>query len=191
MNESNVKYEKSNQFNKDGTIDNKMTNAYPMIKIWLRKVENFMFITNDKEEKKIIQKNQRIKELQDELRDAQQQMGYDEVTKIQQAEKRAETNIAEIEKKLEEFEKSIRNLFESLNEVPYYPDWIKILVSGVLTPDEAVFLGKTPFAKSDAPLIDSISINPPINPDQILSTLVSADRYLRNATPESIALRGY
>lgn len=61
-----------------------------------------------KEEKKIIQKNQRIKELQDELRAAQQQMGYDEVTKIQQAEKRAETNIAEIEKKLEENDLSIR-----------------------------------------------------------------------------------
>jgi hypothetical protein len=61
-----------------------------------------------KEEKKIIQKNQRIKELQDELRAAQQQMGYDEVTKIQQAEKRAETNIAEIEKKLEENDLSIK-----------------------------------------------------------------------------------
>jgi hypothetical protein len=61
-----------------------------------------------KEEKKVIQKNQRIKELQDELRAAQQQMGYDEVTKIQQAEKRAETNIAEIEKKLEENDLSIR-----------------------------------------------------------------------------------
>lgn len=61
-----------------------------------------------KEEKKIIQKNQRIKELQDELRAAQQQMGYDEVTKIQQAEKRAESNIAEIEKKLEENDLSIR-----------------------------------------------------------------------------------
>ena len=59
MNESNVKYEKSNQFNKDGTIDNKMTTAYPMIKIWLRKVENFMFITNDKEEKKIISAEKR------------------------------------------------------------------------------------------------------------------------------------
>jgi hypothetical protein len=61
-----------------------------------------------KEEKKVIQKNQRIKELQDELRAAQQQMGYDEVTKIQQAEKRAETNIAEIEKKLEENDLSIK-----------------------------------------------------------------------------------
>jgi hypothetical protein len=61
-----------------------------------------------KEEKKVIQKNQRIKELQDELRAAQQQMGYDEVTKIQQAEKRAESNIAEIEKKLEENDLSIR-----------------------------------------------------------------------------------
>jgi hypothetical protein len=61
-----------------------------------------------KEERKVIQKNQRIKELQDELRAAQQQMGYDEITKIQQAEKRAETNIAEIEKKLEENDLSIK-----------------------------------------------------------------------------------
>jgi rhamnose utilization protein RhaD (predicted bifunctional aldolase and dehydrogenase) len=71
----------------------------------------------------------------------------------------SDSSCVQIEKKLELFEKSIRNLFESLNEVPHFPDWIEILVSGVLTPDEAVFLGKVPFAKSDAPLIDSISIN--------------------------------
>ena len=64
-----------------------------------------------------------------------------------------------IENKLERFEKSVRNLFEGLNEVPKFPDWIEILVSGVLTPDEAVFLGKTPFVKSDSPLINSIAIN--------------------------------
>jgi hypothetical protein len=73
----------------------------------LNKIEEVL-AGEPKEEKKIIQKNQRIKELQDELKDAQQQMGYDEVTKIQQAEKRAETNIAEIEKKLEENDLSIR-----------------------------------------------------------------------------------
>jgi rhamnose utilization protein RhaD (predicted bifunctional aldolase and dehydrogenase) len=71
----------------------------------------------------------------------------------------SDSSCGEIEKRLELFEKSIWNLFESLNEVPQFPDWIEILVSGVLTPDEAVFLGKTPFAKSDGPLIDSISIN--------------------------------
>ena len=73
----------------------------------LNKIEEVL-AGEPKEEKKIIQKNQRIKELQDELKAAQQQMGYDEVTKIQQAEKRAETNIAEIEKKLEENDLSIR-----------------------------------------------------------------------------------
>jgi rhamnose utilization protein RhaD (predicted bifunctional aldolase and dehydrogenase) len=71
----------------------------------------------------------------------------------------SDSSCLQIEKRLEFFEKSIRSLFESLTEVPQFPDWIEILVSGVLTPDEAVFLGKTPFAKSDAPLIDSISIN--------------------------------
>jgi hypothetical protein len=71
----------------------------------------------------------------------------------------SDSSCGQIEKRLELFEKSIRNLFESLNEVPQLPDWIEILVSGVLTPDEAVFLGKAPFARSDAPLIDSISIN--------------------------------
>jgi rhamnose utilization protein RhaD (predicted bifunctional aldolase and dehydrogenase) len=71
----------------------------------------------------------------------------------------SDSSCVQIEKKLELFEKSIRNLFESLNEIPHFPDWIEILVSGVLTPDEAVFLGKTPFAKSDSPIIDSISIN--------------------------------
>jgi len=73
----------------------------------LNKIEEVL-AGEPKEEKKIIQKNQIIKELQDELKAAQQQMGYDEVTKIQQAEKRAETNIAEIEKKLEENDLSIR-----------------------------------------------------------------------------------
>lgn len=73
----------------------------------LNKIEEVL-AGEPKEEKKIIQKNQRIKELQDELKAAQQQMGYDEVTKIQQAEKRAETNIAEIEKKLEENDLSIK-----------------------------------------------------------------------------------
>jgi rhamnose utilization protein RhaD (predicted bifunctional aldolase and dehydrogenase) len=71
----------------------------------------------------------------------------------------SDSSCLQIEKRLELFEKSIRNLFESLTEVPQFPDWIEVLVSGVLTPDEAVFLGKHPFAKSDAPLIDSISIN--------------------------------
>lgn len=74
MDENNVKYEKSNQFNKDGSIDNKMTTAYPMIKIWLRKVENFMFITNDKEEKKIINAERReMKKKVEEIMTAEEQ----------------------------------------------------------------------------------------------------------------------
>jgi rhamnose utilization protein RhaD (predicted bifunctional aldolase and dehydrogenase) len=71
----------------------------------------------------------------------------------------SDSSCLQIEKKLQIFEKSVWNLFESLNEVPQFPDWIEILTSGVLTPDEAVFLGKNPFVKSDVPLINSIAIN--------------------------------
>jgi rhamnose utilization protein RhaD (predicted bifunctional aldolase and dehydrogenase) len=66
---------------------------------------------------------------------------------------------SQIENKIEKFEKSIKNLFENLKEVQTFPDWIQILVSGVLTPDEAVFLGKIPFVESEAILDNSIAIN--------------------------------
>ena len=69
------------------------------------------------------------------------------------------SSCSQIENKIEIFENAIKVLFENLKEEPKFPDWIEVLVSGVLTPDEAVFLGKTPFIKSDVPLIDSIAIN--------------------------------
>ena len=71
----------------------------------------------------------------------------------------SDSSCTRIEKKIEIFENRIRNLFENLNEEPQLPNWIEILVSGVLTPDEAVFLGKTPFIKSDVQVRDSISIS--------------------------------
>jgi rhamnose utilization protein RhaD (predicted bifunctional aldolase and dehydrogenase) len=71
----------------------------------------------------------------------------------------SDSSCLRIEKQLERFENSIRDLFASLNEIPQLPDWIEILVSGVLTPDEAVFLGKTPFVKSEIKDSNSIAIN--------------------------------
>lgn len=106
MDENIVKYEKSNQFNKDGSIDNKMTTAYPMIKIWLRKVENFMFITNDKEEKKIINAERReINKKVKEIMTAEEQA---KITKEQ----------AEItEKKRKEIDNTLPLLLESLTKL--------------------------------------------------------------------------
>jgi len=65
----------------------------------------------------------------------------------------------EIENKIERFESDTQIYIDGLPERDELPGWVEILVNGVLTPDEAVFLGKTPFTKSDVPLIDSISIN--------------------------------
>ena len=39
-----------------------------------------------------------------------------------------------------------------------YPSWIEILTGGVLTPDEAVFLGNVPFTRSELPLPNMITI---------------------------------
>ena len=69
------------------------------------------------------------------------------------------TSCSQIENTIENFEKSIKNFFENLKEAQEFPDWIQILVSGVLTPDEAVFLGKIPFVESEAILDNSIAIN--------------------------------
>lgn len=99
MDENNVKYEKSNQFNKDGSIDNKMTTAYPMIKIWLRKVENFMFITNDKEEKKIINAERR------------------EINKKVKEIMTAEEQAAIVEKKRKQVDNTLPLLLESLTKL--------------------------------------------------------------------------
>lgn len=64
-----------------------------------------------------------------------------------------------IEKKNEIFENAISDLFDNLQEQPHLPGWKEILISGVLTPDEAVFLGKTPFVKSDSQVSGSIAIS--------------------------------
>jgi rhamnose utilization protein RhaD (predicted bifunctional aldolase and dehydrogenase) len=64
-----------------------------------------------------------------------------------------------IEKKIENFETSVKALFEGVSEFSQFPDWVEILVSGILTPDEAVFLGKTPFVESEVILGESIAIN--------------------------------
>jgi rhamnose utilization protein RhaD (predicted bifunctional aldolase and dehydrogenase) len=65
----------------------------------------------------------------------------------------------QIEKKIENLESTIKALFADISESSQFPDWVEILVSGVLTPDEAVFLGKTPFVESEAMVGESIAIN--------------------------------
>ena len=65
----------------------------------------------------------------------------------------------QIEEKLENFESFVKGIFENSEEFSQYPNWIEILVSGVLTPDEAVFLGKTPFIESEEVAGQSIAIN--------------------------------
>jgi len=65
----------------------------------------------------------------------------------------------EIEKKIETLETDIREFFEVQPQSDSYPNWIEILTSGVLTPDEAVFLGKKPFLKSEEIILDSVGIN--------------------------------
>lgn len=66
---------------------------------------------------------------------------------------------SEIEIKIEKLEKSIRKYFEKIPENDSFPNWIDILTSGVLTPDEAVFLGAKPFVKSEEFLPNSVGIN--------------------------------
>jgi rhamnose utilization protein RhaD (predicted bifunctional aldolase and dehydrogenase) len=65
----------------------------------------------------------------------------------------------EIENKIEKLERDIRAYFEVLPQSDSFPNWIQILTSGVLTPDEAVFLGAKPFVKSEKPLSNSVGIN--------------------------------
>jgi rhamnose utilization protein RhaD (predicted bifunctional aldolase and dehydrogenase) len=71
----------------------------------------------------------------------------------------SDSSCSQIEKKIENFESSIKALFEDIGELSQFPDWVEILVSGVLTPDEAVFLGKTPFIESEVIVGESIAIN--------------------------------
>jgi len=65
----------------------------------------------------------------------------------------------EIERKIQVFEDLVREYFIRIPPSSRFPDWIDILTSGVLTPDEAVFLGAKPFAKSEYALENSIGIN--------------------------------
>jgi len=65
----------------------------------------------------------------------------------------------EIENKIEKLEKDICMYFEEIPQNDSFPSWIEILTFGVLTPDEAVFLGAKPFVKSEEPLPNSIGIN--------------------------------
>ncbi len=66
---------------------------------------------------------------------------------------------SDIEEKITGFERTIRDLFHQIPESKSYPSWIDIVTSGVMTPDEAVFLGPKPFVKSEVPLTNSVGIN--------------------------------
>lgn len=65
----------------------------------------------------------------------------------------------EIESKIEMFENQVSEYFTQILHNEELPNWIDILTSGVLTPDEAVFLGETPFTKSEEALSNSVGIN--------------------------------
>jgi len=65
----------------------------------------------------------------------------------------------QIEKSIYGFESNVKKYIGSLATNAKFPNWVEILVSGVLTPDEAVFLGKKPFAISEVPLTESVSIS--------------------------------
>jgi rhamnose utilization protein RhaD (predicted bifunctional aldolase and dehydrogenase) len=65
----------------------------------------------------------------------------------------------EIENKIEKLERDIHEYFTRIPEKDSFPNWIEILTSGVLTPDEAVFLGAKPFVKSEEPIPNSVGIN--------------------------------
>lgn len=64
-----------------------------------------------------------------------------------------------IENKIEKLERNIQEYFEKLPKDDSFPSWIEILTSGVLTPDEAVFLGAKPFVNSEEPIPNSVGIN--------------------------------
>ena len=71
----------------------------------------------------------------------------------------ADQESIEIENKIEKLEKNIGEFFEELAQSDSFPNWIEILTSGVLTPDEAVFLGEKPFVNSEDPIPSSVGIN--------------------------------
>ncbi len=66
--------------------------------------------------------------------------------------------IEEIEEKIFSFEDLAKSFLDACITDSKYPDWIEILISGVLTPDEAVFLGEVPFIRSESPTPNSIAI---------------------------------
>ena len=51
----------------------------------------------------------------------------------------------DLERNISNFERIVHNFFSNKSPQVEYPDWIKIITSGVLTPDEGVFLGFAPF----------------------------------------------
>jgi len=67
-------------------------------------------------------------------------------------------SIEGIESAVYRFEKNVVSFFSNLATSENYPSWIEILSGGVLTPDEAVFLGSLPFTKSELPLPKLITI---------------------------------
>jgi rhamnose utilization protein RhaD (predicted bifunctional aldolase and dehydrogenase) len=80
----------------------------------------------------------------------------------------------EIENKIEKLERNIHEYFEKMPKNDSFPSWIEILTSGVLTPDEAVFLGAKPFVKSEEPFPNSVGINS--NGELLFPDTFSSDR---------------
>lgn len=80
----------------------------------------------------------------------------------------------EIENKIEKLETDIEDYFKNIPQSDSFPSWIEILTSGVLTPDEAVFLGAEPFVVSEEPLTNSVGINS--NGELLLPDGFSSDR---------------
>ena len=70
----------------------------------------------------------------------------------------ASGDIADLETKIGNFEKIFSELIESLPVRENLPNWMDVLAQGVLTPDEAVFLGATPFVQSEDPIPSVITI---------------------------------
>ena len=65
----------------------------------------------------------------------------------------------EIEDFLDAFEAEVLRIIENLPTSESNPSWVEILTSGVLTPDEAVFLGQSPFVASEKVSERFITIN--------------------------------
>jgi rhamnose utilization protein RhaD (predicted bifunctional aldolase and dehydrogenase) len=70
----------------------------------------------------------------------------------------SDDNIEKLELNIRSFEKQVSDFISLIPPQDYLPGWIDILTGGVLTPDEAVFLGATPFVKSDEPVPNFINI---------------------------------